>query len=498
MGVSLRSCPVIFEVNTWVWLYELSRKYGFRIDLGNVPGAEWNSLALPGIDAVWLMGVWERSPAGIEVSNRDQSLAQAFRMALPDYTIEDNVGSPYCVRRYRVDSFLGGPEGLVKARQELASRGLSLVLDFVPNHVALDHHWVSDHPEYFIHGTPGDFARSPSEYFRAGSNIIANGKDPYFPAWADVAQLNPFNTGLRNEAVEAVSNIANQCDAIRCDMAMLLLNDIVIQTWGQRPGPLPKTEYWADIISSVRGKYPSFRFIAEVYWDMEWNLQQLGFDYCYDKRLYDRLVHDNAESVLGHLHADIGYQGKLLRFIENHDEPRAVFVFMDNKARAMAVVCCTLPGAVLLHEGQFEGRRVRLPVFLRRRPDEPVDEGLRQFYLHLLEILKNTGIKKGKWQLCARNGWPDNRSYLNIITWCWQYRANRLFVAVNLSGQSAQALIQIPWLEDKTGTWLLTDLMNGSVYERSPKDMASGLYVDLPPWGSHVMAFKPAKAPAGI
>ena len=124
--------------------------------------------------------------------------------------------------------------------------------------------------------------------------------------------------------------------------------------------------------------------MAEVYWDMEWTLQQQGFDLCYDKRLYDRLVHDPPDSVRGHLQADGAYQQRLIRFIENHDEPRAALTFGPARGRAAAVVMSTLPGARLYHDGQLEGFRTHLPIQLGREPDEPSDPDLRSFYGRLL------------------------------------------------------------------------------------------------------------------
>ena len=106
--------PVIYEINTWVWLGELSQKYQKPVTLATVPAKEWNQIASLGFDAVWLMGVWERSPAGIEISMQNQGLVEEFKRVLPDFTAEDNVGSPYCVRRYVVAEHLGGPRGLPK------------------------------------------------------------------------------------------------------------------------------------------------------------------------------------------------------------------------------------------------------------------------------------------------------------------------------------------------------------------------------------------------
>ena len=156
------------------------------------------------------------------------------------------------------------------------------------------------------------------------------------------------------------------------------------------------------MISAVKKIVPDFLFIAEAYWDLEWELQQKGFDFCYDKRLYDRLEHENAESVRLHLCADLAYQEKLLRFLENHDEPRAAAAFPAEKERAAAIVTSTLPGARMFHEGQFEGRKVRLPVFLGRRPEEPVDTELLDFYRKLLAAINSPVFREGQWSLCER------------------------------------------------------------------------------------------------
>ncbi len=376
--------PVIYEINTWVWLEEIKSRHGTSTTLATVPASEWDAIAEVGVSAVWFMGVWERSPAGIAVSNENKGLLEDFRRVLPDFRPEDNVGSPYCVRRYAVDAHLGGRDGLVVARQELARRGLKLILDFVPNHVAPDHPWVIEHPEYFVQGNADDLKNDPASFIEAGGNVLACGKDPYFAAWSDVVQLNAFKPGLRQAVIETLIDIAGQSDGVRCDMAMLLMNPIFERTWGSRAGSRPAADYWPEIIPAVKKSHPDFIFMAEAYWDLEWELQQQGFDDCYDKKLYDRLEHDNAESVRLHLCADSAYQNRLVRFIENHDEPRAAATFSSQKERAAAVTMATVPGAKLFHEGQFEGRKVRLPVFLARRPTEAPDEDLQGFYKRLL------------------------------------------------------------------------------------------------------------------
>ena len=483
--------PVLYEINTWVWLGELSQKYKQPVTLASVPQEEWDCIAGMPVDAVWLMGVWERSPAGIRIGMQDLGLLADFRRALPDFSEEDNVGSPYSVRRYVVDEHLGGPRGLAVARQKLGDRGILLILDFVPNHVATDHPWVTGHPEYFIQGTEQDLEKDSSSFFAAGGKVFACGRDPYFPAWRDVLQLNAFHPGLRQAAIETVSGIAGQCDGLRCDMAMLPMNEIFERTWGARAGMRPSSDYWTEVVQAVRRGHSHFLFMAEAYWDLEWALQQQGFDFCYDKRLYDRLEHGDAESVRLHLCAVLAYQDKLVRFVENHDEPRAAAVFSPQKSRAAAVTIATLPGARLFHDGQFEGRRVKLPVQLRRRPVEPAQAEIQVFYHRLLKIISTECFREGEWHLCERNGWPDNLSYQRLIAWCWRKAAERYLIVVNLSDSNSQGRIQLPWHGLKGWSWRLTDLFAGAVYQRDGDEMCNpGLYVDLPPWGFHFLKFE--------
>jgi hypothetical protein len=478
--------PVVYEINTWVWLDGLSRHQRRSVTLASVPSAQWDALAALGVDAVWLMGVWERSPAGIEVALRNDGLMADFRRALPDFATEDVVGSAYCVRRYGVDAQLGGAAGLAVARRALAERGLRLILDFVPNHVAPDHPWVLDHPEYFIRGTRDDLDRDSASFLEVAGNVFACGRDPYFPAWPDVLQLNAFDAGLRQAARDTVASIAEQCDGIRCDMAMLLLSGVFARTWEGRAGERPAVDYWREVIPAIKAAWPEFLFIAEAYWDLEWELQQQGFDYCYDKRLYDRLAHADAEAVRLHLLADPSYQQCLVRFIENHDEPRAAATFAPEKNRAAAVVALTLPGARLLHEGQLEGCRVRLPVFLGRRPAEPVDGSLAAFYRRLLAALDSPALRDGQWQLCECSGWPDNPTWRHILAWCWEAGDERHLIAVNLSDQTAQARVRIPWDDLAGRTWRLADALSGDSFERSGDEMRdAGLYVALAPWCAH-------------
>ena len=483
--------PVIYEVNTAVWLGGLSRTAGRRLTLADVGATDWDAVTPAGIDAVWLMGVWERSPAGLVLANANTGLRASFREALPDLRDEDIIGSPYCVRRYVVDTAFGGPEALAAARGALAARGVRLLLDYVPNHVAPDHPWVTSDPQLFVQGDDHDIQADPAGWIQAAGHVLAHGRDPYFPPWPDVVQLDAFSPALRAATAQTLAGIADQCDGIRCDMAMLMINQVFAKTWGGRTGPEPAEEFWPTVIGELRTRHPETVLVAEAYWDMEWILQQHGFNFCYDKRLYDRIISEDASAVRGHLRADLGYQSRLLRFLENHDEPRIASRLPRDAERAAAVAVAALPGATLWHDGQFEGLRVRPPVFLARRPDEPQDLDLARWYRRLLATVASHRVRQGAWQLLEASGWPDNQSCRNLVAWSWSGDdgGDRHVVVVNLSGHLAQGRIPLPWGDLPSRSWHLTDLLAERAFERDGVELADpGLFVALEPWRYHLLA----------
>jgi hypothetical protein len=480
--------PVIYELSTLPWLNEIGARTGGPVTLADVPAAEWDRVVLPGVDAIWLMGVWERSPVGRSIALGDEALRQGVAEILPDATDADIVGSPYCVRRYGVEPRLGGPEGLAFARAELVARGVRLLLDFVPNHVAPDHDWVEAHPEYFVRGTEADLGVEPPAFLKTTGGVLALGRDPYFPPWPDVVQLDPTQPALRAAVVETLSDIADQCDGVRCDMAMLQLDDVVAQTWGDRVGPSGAVPYWREVTGAVQALHPNFLFVAEAYWDREPDLIAQGFNHCYDKRLYDRLVSDDAGSVRDHLSADPEYQRHLVRFLENHDEPRAAAVFAPDRGETARVVVATVPGALLLFQGQFEGRRLHMPVQLGRWPAEQPDGRSEAAWPRLLSSLAEEDLRSGRWSTLEVSGWPDNDSCRNLLAWQWEGEDRRHVIVVNFSEQSGDGRMA---LDGTAGAdWELTDLLDGQSYRRAGDDMdpttGGGLYVSRGPFTAHL------------
>jgi hypothetical protein len=488
----------LYEINTRVQLHELGAARGRPATLDDMPDQLLDRLAHQGFDWIWLLGVWQTGPAGTRIARSAADVRAACKTALPDLKVEDIISSPFAVRAYTVNEEYGGNEALARLRQRLHRRGLRLMLDLVPNHTALDHRWAEDHPEYYIHGSEADLAHEPGNYCRVrshrGPQILAHGRDPYFAGWTDTLQLNHRHPGLRAALIDELLGIAGLCDGVRCDMAMLLLPDVIEKTWGERARPADgavpvDTPFWPQAAARVRRRSAEFVLLAEAYWGKEWTLQQQGFDYTYDKTLYDRLRAGEAGPVRDHLRADPEFQRKSARFLENHDEPRAADVFAPEMHRAAAVVGLLAPGLRFFHDGQLEGGKVRVPIQLCRRPDEAPDVALGDFYERLLECLKRPALRAGDWQLLdCRPAWDVNVSAQQFIAYAWEgQKSRRVLIAVNYAGSPGQCYVTLP-LPDLSGRkFVLRDLLSPIRYERSGDDLAArGLYLDLPAWGHHV------------
>jgi hypothetical protein len=184
--------PSLLQINTRVWITELSRALGRRATLDDLPDAELDRLAATGFDWIWLLSAWQTGAAGRQVSRGNPQWRKEFQETLLDLCEEDIAGSGFAITGYAVHTQLGGDEALARLRERLRRRGLRLLLDFVPNHTGLDHPWVETHPEYYVQGTELDLARAPVNYTwikrKQGDRLLAYGRDPYFPGWPDAPQ----------------------------------------------------------------------------------------------------------------------------------------------------------------------------------------------------------------------------------------------------------------------------------------------------------------------
>lgn len=482
--------PSLLEINTRVWLRNLSRMAGRPMTLVEIDDATLDALADGGFDWIWLMGVWRTGAASRAVSRSRAAWQAEFRAVLPDLSEDDICGSAFAVGGYEVCEELGGDAALAQLRSRLGQRGLRLMLDFVPNHTALDHPWAALHPDFYIQGTPESLTAMPENYCQVetdeGPRVLAHGRDPNFPPWSDTLQLDYANPALQAACVSQLASIAQKCDGLRCDMAMLQLPQVFERTWGRGAGP-----FWPTAIATVRAVEPGFVFLAEAYWDLEWELQQQGFDCCYDKRLYDRVRDGEAGTIRAHLGAGLDYQDRLARFLENHDETRAAAAFAWPRHQAAALVTYLAPGLRFFHHLQFEGARVRVPVHLCRGPVEPKVPMIAAFYAELVGVL-STGkaLREGAWSLMSPEpASPGNATSDNFIAYAWRADADgSRVVAVNYSPGRAQCRLRLPFPEFSGQRLGLAQEMAKAVFACHGDDaLDQGLCLDLGAWGYAVL-----------
>lgn len=483
----MRTNPHILEINTRSWLNRLAAKHGRAFTLADIPEEHLDDAKAMGFDAIWLMGIWKQSPAAREIARNLDEITNAVRNIEPNFDVNDITASPYAVYEYEVDEALGGNEALAKLRERLHAKGMILLLDFVGNHTAIDSPTVTSDPDLYVNTGTSEPHVHKDWFFKNENGVyISHGRDPYFAPWTDSAQLNYFNPKTREFMISNLRHIADMCDGVRCDMAMLALNKVHRDTWWEFiGGELPKEEFWHQALNAVREKYPEFVFIAEVYWGLEWEIQEMGFDYTYDKVLYDRLRFSTPENIKGHLGAEHLYQMRSIRFTSNHDEEEALKAFGREKSLAASTIIATLPGARLFHLFQMLGRPARMPIQYSKDSFK-ADEEIYRYYRKLLAIASEPAFHGGQWSLrdVAPAGDDSNR---NILSWQWKQMNTGKMIFINYSGAPAKGRVSMKGAYGKDG--FITEEFSGDKIAVSPEMLSQGFELELKPFESKIFTF---------
>ena len=491
--------PLLIEINTRCWLHELPLLGGRECTLASVPDWVLGEWAETGLTHVWLMGVWTTGPRSRSRALSNPALRDLFSRALPGWSEQDVVGSPYAIAAYELPEVLGGIDGLQTFRRQLHRHGLKLVLDFVPNHVGLDHPWVVSNPDYFVQSPP-DHPYAFRCETRLGTRWLVHGKDPHFQPWDDTVQLDYRQAAVRSAMQAELLRIAGFCDGVRCDMAMLLLREVSERNWQDFPpaesgSPGPEGEFWSDAIAGVRARHPGLLFLAEVYWGLEARLQELGFDYTYDKCLTDVLLSGGAVEVVRHLQSKPGsFICRSAHFIENHDEERVAALLDPGAHRAAALVALGLPGLRLLHDGQMAGATLRTPVQLGRRMPTPVNPVVHAMYARLLAALRTAGVGEGEGRvLQTQPAWADNPTWENLVVIRWGAPdPSFALVVVNLAKHRSQCRVSLDPLPAGPTGWELVDLLGVERWRRTSSELRSpGLFLDVVSHGAQLFLFQP-------
>jgi len=490
--------PRLLEINARIWI----KRFGKDCTLSSIPDEQINKWKELGIDMIWLMGVWDNNKAVISEYCFVPELISSYNSALKDWNKDDVIGSPYSIDRYELNSLLGTKKDLLSFKKKLNDAGISLILDFVCNHFSAKSSLIWTNKEIFLPADEFIFKNDPYTFYQSPANnkeYLAHGRDPLFPPWKDTAQINFYSREARNYLTSVLIELTEICDGVRCDMAMLPLNNIFYNTWigviKKYGFEKPEKEFWEEAISQVKIKKDDFIFIAETYWDLEWQLQNLGFDFTYDKRLTDRLVGSNIRSIKDHLNADMAYQNKSVRFLENHDEDRAIVKLGREKSIAAAVITSTIPGISFYFDGQCDGKRIKLPVQLGREPEEKQDEKIKEFYRNLFRITKADIFRNGTWKLLETSPVADSdSSYDNLLAWEWRLGSELRIVIVNYNTSTSRCRLRFN-IQSASDDIVLTDLLNNVTYNRSVNEISEkGLFVELKSFNSHIFSVSEAES----
>lgn len=418
-------------------------------------------------------------------------LLAEFAHVLPGYTKEDIIGSPYAVYDYKVNRELGVEQDLEVLKSNLNAMGLELMVDFVPNHSAVDAPEAKQTAAYYIKKPQN----APADDSRWYNNTIAYGSAGWWgSSWMDTLQFNYWNLDFRKAQIERLMRIASNANYIRCDMAHLILNDQIQANWGdilkQDGYERPDAEFWGEAIAAVKKTFPHVKFLAEVYDPWLAPLQALGFDFTYDKHLYDLLGNGNLDNIRDYLfNVDHTYLGKGAHFVENHDEPRAAQFFgSTQRADAALMVTMTVPGMRFYNEGQQYGFKNRLQVQLRRAAPEPVVNSVSKLYDVFVPIIDRPVFHFGSWTpLYASN---DQKSW-RLLAWKWT-GDEKILVVVNYSDDTGAGAVVLSDAAPINGndTIPVTDLLSNQTWQRSAKEMqTSGLFVVIDAWSAQILKY---------
>ena len=492
----IRKNPNLYEINTRVWIKRFAMG-NENFSIADVPREYWLSLKSKGIDAVWLMGIWKTNEETIKKYCFEEGLTREYSKALKDWKEEDIIGSPYAIDSYKINPKLGSEQDLLKVKSTLNELGMNLILDFIPNHFSAASRLLKEKPEIFLTVEKRFYEEDPYTFFKPfeeEEKYFAHGRDPFFPAWQDTAQVNYYSEEARNFMISQLLQITKFADGVRCDMAMLPMNNVFGNTWGSALSDnsftKPKEEFWKTAIEIVKNYRTDFLFIAEAYWDLEYDLQQLGFDYTYDKKLLDRLIAGDVDEIRAHLNAEESYRKKSVRFIENHDEQRAISSMGKKKSEAAAIITSTIEGLHLYYDGQFEGKKIKLPVQLGREPDEGTIECVAEFYNNLLDITNDDIFHDGFWFMRYPQPVGENDfTYKNLLAWSWRRLDEKRLIVVNFSNVQSRCRLQLE-LGEYPSSFKLWDLLNKTQYVRSTKEVEElGLYIELAPFAGHIFTY---------
>jgi glycosidase len=390
---------VMIAKNSYVWLYQLSKKYNRSITkLNEIPDEELDLLASHGFSALWLIGLWERSHVSQKIKKWCGN--------------PEAVSSAYSVFDYTIANDLGGEEAYQNLRLRAWQRGIRLASDMVPNHTGIYSRWMIEHPDWFIQSDHSPFpsyrfsCENLSDDRRVGIYIedgywqrndaavvckrvdhytgetryIYHGNDGTSMPWNDTAQLDFLKAEVREAVIQQILHVARKFSIIRFDAAMTLAKRHFQRLWYPQPGSggdipsragfamsaeqfnrLFPNEFWREVVDRVAREVPGTLLLAEAFWLMEgYFVRTLGMHRVYNSAFMNMLKNEDNQKYRQSIKNVMEFNPEILKrhvnFMSNPDEETAVAQFGEgDKYFGVCVMLVTMPGLPMFAHGQVEG-----------------------------------------------------------------------------------------------------------------------------------------------
>ena len=476
--------PILYEISTRPWLYELSRKYEKPISkLKDIPLEEFDNLKENGIDIIWMMGVWKLGEYGLEF---DKKLN--YSKVFPSWTKEDVIGSPYAIVEYTCNPEIGTNEDLIWLRKQINSRDMKLMLDFVPNHSAIDAPEAKANPKLYIRAPKG--VKNPNRYTGSG---FAFGSYPNHAPWKDVIQWNYWEEETRKLMKKNLMTVLSYADGVRCDVAGLILNDVIERGWRKELNywgyKRPNNEFWEYAFTEVKLKYPNAILLAEAYDKKEIEaLYKLGFNYCYNKDLLNKLMDSSSSELKNYLKNKTEKDwGHLATFVENHDEDRIVYNMGNiDKAKTAGALAATLGGMIFINHGQWSGYRNKLEVHLRKGENELENYEIKTFYEKLMQIIQDPAFTSSNYYYINNIKGVKKDDYIAYIR---EEGESHYLVVVNYSDSYGCGDVPIYNIEENLDVSLREVLHDVEYIRNGYYARNKGLIVCLNPWETQIFKY---------
>ncbi len=390
---------VMIAKNVYVWLHQLSEKYKREIKkLNQIPDEELDQLARWNFNALWLIGIWERSNASQKIKHLTGNISA--------------VSSAYSLFDYVIADELGGERAFQNLKDRAWARGIRMASDMVPNHMGVYSKWVVEKPDYFLQRNEPPYpnysftgqnlseddrveVRIEDQYYsRKDAAVVFQRRDKYTGTtkyiyhgndgtnmpWNDTAQLNLLNQEVRESLIQTIMHVARKTPIIRFDAAMTLAKKHYQRLWFPNPGSggaIPSrtdysmtleqfnqvmpNEFWREVVDRINAEMPNVLLLAEAFWLMEgYFVRTLGMHRVYNSAFMHMMMKEENDKYRKLITNTLEFNPEILKryvnFMSNPDEETAINQFgKGDKYFGVAVMMLTMPGLPMFGHGQIEG-----------------------------------------------------------------------------------------------------------------------------------------------